>query len=182
MPLNFRLSDLSGNPVSLTTEAFLNANNCLKTNKIRIRIKELKCIQADDGGKSEQIYGGIAISLHDHKGKPQNISDNFLKTIAILTYAKENSPIHLISGTPVTENDPALKDKHFTLTIENLDYRLFIVPTMNEADDFGDDKFITGNGFDFTIRNMLLEGESVKTFEFRHDASQVHLTIGIELI
>lgn len=184
VPLEFRLTNLHGEPVSLVTEAFLDGNNCLKAKKIRIRIKELNCLVADDGGSNEQIYGSVGVMLSDEKGIPKMIGKISGKPfpIASIVYAKENAPIVLYKGKPLTEKDPALKDKHLTLNIGNLDYKLAILPSMKEEDDFTDDDFKTNNKFNMTIRNMLLEGESVKTFEFRDGASKVHLTVGVEPI
>src|SRR5690606_24785598 len=184
VPLEFRLTNLHGETVSLVTEAFLDGNNCLKAKKIRIRIKELNCLVADDGGSNEQIYGSVGVMLSDEKGIPKMIGKINGKPfpIASIVYAKENAPIVLYKGKPLTEKDPALKDKHLTLNIGNLDYKLAILPSMKEEDDFTDDDFKTNNKFNMTIRNMLLEGESVKTFEFRDGASKVHLTVGVEPI
>ncbi|HLV24544.1 MAG TPA: hypothetical protein VKY36_07195 [Moheibacter sp.] len=184
VPLEFRLTNLNGEPISLVTEAFLDGNNCLKSKKIRIRIKELNCLVADDGGTNEQIYGNVGIMLSDEKGVPKMIGKISGKPfpVASIVYAKESSPIYLTKGKPLTEKDPVLKDKYLTLNIKNLDYKLTIMPSMKEEDDFTDDDFKTNNKFNMTIRNMLLEGESIKTFEFRDGASKVHLTVGIEPI
>lgn len=184
VPLEFRLTNLHGKPVSLVTEAFLDGNNCLKSKKIRIRIKELNCLVADDGGTNEQIYGSVGVMLNDEKGVPQMIGKykGIPFPVASIVYAKESSPIYLTKGKPLTEKDPVLKDKYLTLNIKNLDYKLSIIPSMKEEDDFTDDDFKTNNKFNMTIRNMLLEGESIKTFEFRDGASKVHLTVGIEPI
>lgn len=184
VPLEFRLSDLYGQPISLVTEAFLDGNNCLKAKKIRIRIKELNCLVADDGGSNEQLYGSVGVMLFDEKGVPKMIGKNkgIPFPVASIVYAKESAPIVLYKGKPLTEKDPALKDKHITLNIKNLDYKLAIIPSMKEEDDFTDDEFKTNNKFNMSIRNMLLEGESVKTFEFRDGASKVHLTVGVEPI
>ncbi len=184
VPLEFRLTNLHGEPISLVTQAFLDGNNCLKSKKIRIRIKELNCLVADDGGTNEQIYGSVGVMLSTEKGVPKMIGKFAGKPfpIASIVYAKENAPIILYKGKPLTEKDAVLKDKHLTLNIENLDYKLSIIPSMKEEDDFTDDDFKTNNKFNMTIRNMLLEGESVKTFEFRDGKSNVHLTVGVEPI
>lgn len=181
VPLSFRLTTMQGKPVSLKTEPFLNGNYCLKAKKARIRLRELSCLVADDGGNNEQIYGGVTLWLWDDKLKPVPIKGKKQPFVKIV-YANRASPIILYEGQPITDKNPTLKDMYLDVPIQNLDYVITIIPDMKEKDDFGDDVFKTNNKFSMSIRKMLWEGESLKTFEFRHDKSIVHLTVSVEPI
>ncbi|MBK8710865.1 MAG: thiol-activated cytolysin family protein [Niastella sp.] len=185
-PLSFKLTNLNGKPVSIITEAFLNGNKCLDKNKVRVKIKELKCLHSDDGDGTEQVFGSISIYLYNNQ-KKQVATDG--KTIlpfalvnlptAAIVYANENAPLILKEDVAVTEDEPSIKDKYLDLTISNLDMVIELKPGMKEDDEISDDDFKTTNSFKKSIRQMLLDGTNVFTFEFRDDKSVVHLTMEI---
>ena len=55
-----------------------------------------------------------------------------------------------------------------------------VEPIIKEQDDFEDDEFVTDNKLKKKLRQMLIEGQTTTTFEFRHDKSVLQLTIEIE--
>lgn len=201
LPLSYQLTNLRGESISLVSEAFLNGQNCLDKNKIRVKIKELKCINADDKNdeKSEQVYGAVPIFLYNSKkqivgvdGKTRTPGGNHPVIDAVPTYSisygKKDAPLIIIQGInppnrgAFDEKSPALSDKYVDLTISDLDMVLEIKPWLNESDDFSDDEFKRQNNFKMSLRQMLLEGKNYQTFEFTDDASVVHLTVSVEPI
>lgn len=185
-PLSYKLTNLNGKPVSIITEAFLNGNKCLDKNKVRVKIKELKCLKSDDGDGTEQVYGGITVYLYNNQKKVVATDGKTILPDAIvkiptggIVYAKENAPLILKEGVAVTEANPSIKDKYLDITISNLDMIIELKPGMKEDDEISDDDFKTTNSFKKSIRQMLLDGTNIFTFEFRDDKSVVHLTMEI---
>ena len=190
VPLAYSITNLSGTPAGLFTEAFLDEKNCLKTEKIRVQLSSIVLVQDDDGASdgSEQLYGKIAIFLYNDKKKKmladgktelKNIGGIDLPT-GMITYGSEDSPLRVKKVSKFNKEHPALKNKYVDLTIKNLDYSIKLVPGMKEEDDFGDDTFKNQSGiFQTSIRNMLLNGENGKTFYFTHQKSEVMLTVEI---
>lgn len=192
-PISYKLTNLNGNPVSIVTEAFLNGKKCLdKNKKIRVKIKELNCLVSDDGDGTEQVYGSITVYLYNNQKKIVALDGKTVLPDAVvkfptgsIVYAKEDAPLILTAskisqgGTGITDESPALKDKYIDLTISNLDMVIELKPSMKEDDEISDDTFQTTNTFKKSIRQMLLDGTNIFTFEFRDDKSVVHLTMEI---
>ena len=185
VPLSYKVTYMNGEPVSVTSKAFLNGDNCLDKSKVRVRVKSIEVKSADDGGTNEQLYGSVLMYFYTKDGKkvgvdgktaiPEVPSNIFS---AAITYAKEAAPLILGTSGPKEfgVND---QGKYVDLNISNLDMVIEVKPTMKEKDDFGDDTFITDNKMKRSIRKMLIEGSTIQVFEFRHDNSKVLLTVEV---
>jgi len=68
VPLSYKLTYLDGEPVSMISNAFLNGNNCLDKNKIRVRVTKIQCQKIDDNKNNEEIYGSANIALFNTAG------------------------------------------------------------------------------------------------------------------
>ncbi len=186
VPLSYKLTYMNGEPVSMLSKAFLNGSNCLDKKKVRIHIKSVNCVNNDDGGDHEQLYGSVGVYLYNTANKVVTFDGkNVLPNVGavqmatgIIIFAKESAPLNLGTGK-IKEFDFNLQDKHFDVSISSLDMAIQLKPTMKEKDDFGDDTFITDNKFKKTIRQMLIEGSTTAKFEFRHDNSNVEITLEI---
>ncbi len=187
VPLSFKLTSLKGEPVSMITRAFLDGENCLSTQKLRIRISAIDCLQADDGASdmSEQLYGKMAVLLY-HKGKkvmvdgktPIPDAGTAVIPSGFIGYGSVQAPFRVIQGKPrlfsATE-----QGKYIDVQLPDLDMLIELKPSMKEEDDLGDDDLITENKFKKSVRQMLLEGDTDMTFEFRHDKTRVLLLVEI---
>jgi hypothetical protein len=190
VPLSYKVTDLSGKPVSLVAKAFLDGNHCLKSKKVRIRLKDIAVIRADDGqsDRSEQIYGNLIVRLFNESGK-QVLADGTVMPAGAsivpsgsISIAREAAPLRLAQirserdRKRFGEND---QSKSLDVNITSLDMVFQVDPIVKEQDDFGDDTFITDTKLRKTMRRMLIEGSTSTTFEFRHDASLLELTVEI---
>lgn len=187
VPLSFKLTSLKGEPVSMITQAFLDGENCLGTQKIRIRVSAIDCMQADDGASdmSEQLYGKMAVLLY-HKGKkvmvdgktPIPDAGSAVIPSGFIGYGSEEAPYRVIPGKPrlFGANE---QGKYIDVQLPDLDLVIELKPVMKEEDDLGDDDLVTDNKFKKSVRQMLLEGDTGMTFEFRHDKTRVLLLVEI---
>jgi hypothetical protein len=185
VPLSYKLTSLTGTPVSMLTNAFLNGNNCLDAKKVRIRIKNIKCEVADDGDYTEQVYGAVTVLLYDAAGKV--VAADGKKVLpnpgtqvptGFIRYAPESAPLVIRAGG-LKEFTSDQQDKYIDVSISNLDMTIEVKPAMKEKDEISDDVFVTDNKLKKTIRKMLMEGSTTTTFEFRHDKSVMKMTIEI---
>jgi hypothetical protein len=96
-----------------------------------------------------------------------------------ITIAKEEAPLILKQGNPKSfgKNE---QGKYVDVNISSLDMKFEVKPVVKEQDDFEDDTFVTDNKLNKKLRQMLIEGETSTTFEFRDDKSVLKLTIEIE--
>lgn len=190
VPISFTITRLSGSDASLITEAFLDGKNCLNANKVRVKIKEINVKIDDDGAddRSEQLFGQLNVYLYNDAKKLVLLDGKTslpkIKNVeipsGIISYGKEDAPLRVKRGRPLTEDSSALKNKYVDLSIQNLDYEIKLVPVMKEEDDFTDDVFNNQSGnYKKSIRTMLLEGSNVKTFLFTDGKSEVEFTIEI---
>jgi hypothetical protein len=185
VPIAYKLTYLDGKPVSVLSEAFLNANKCLDKTKVRINLSEIVCTVGNDGGNNEQVYGAVKILLYNKDGK-QVMADG--KTVMpvqglelptqSIVYAKENAPLVLYVDRP-KKYDETEQGAYTDINISNLDMVLEVKPWLKEKDDFGDDTFGTQSRLKKSIRQMLIDGTSATTFEFRHDNSVIKLTVKV---
>ena len=187
VPLSYKLTSLTGSPVSMETRAFLNDQYCLDKNKVRVRVKNISCERADDGSdKTEQVYGNVGVYLFN-KSMKQVAADG--KTIipdagvliptGLIIYAKEMAPLVLRQGDKPKEFNTTQQDKYVDLSISSLDMTIEVRPVMKEKDDFSDDVFVTDNKLKKTLRKILMEGSTITVFEFRDGNSIIKLTIEI---
>lgn len=187
VPLAYKVTDLSGTPVSLTANAFLDGNHCLEATKARVRLTQIEVKKADDGGDNEQIYGGVSIRLFNGNGKQVAVDGttempkvgNVTPPSGYITVAKEEAPLILKQGLPKTFGINE-QGKYIDVNLNNLDMTFQVEPIIKEQDDFEDDEFVTDNKLKKKLRQMLIEGQTTTTFEFRHDKSVLQLTIEIE--
>jgi hypothetical protein len=189
VPLSYKLTFMDGKPVSMISQAFLNGNNCLDRNKVRVRVKQLDCVVNDDGSDGEELYGSVPFYLYN-AAKQQVTADgktpmpgvaNLQIPTGVIDFAKENGPVIL---TDIKEKNTKIysindQGKYTDINISNLDMIIELKPWMKEKDDFDDDVFVTDNKFKKTIRQMLIEGDTAPVFEFRHDKSIVRITLEI---
>jgi Thiol-activated cytolysin len=189
VPLTYKLTYLDGKPVSVISEAFLNSDKCLDKNRVRIALKEIKCEVASDNSEgTEQLYGAVAIALYNSAGKQvgvdgktlmPEVAQNLQIPTTTIVYAKDATPLVLKGGgEPKTYAENA-QGSYVDVSISNLDMMIEAKPTMKEKDDFDDDVFGTNDRLKKTLRQMLIEGSTTTTFEFRHENSKVTLTITI---
>jgi hypothetical protein len=189
VPLSYKLTFMDGKPVSMISQAFLNGNNCLDRNKVRVRVKQLDCVVNDDGTDGEELYGSVPFYLYNAAkqqvtvdGKtPMPGAANLQIPTNVIDFAKENSPVILTDSKGKNSKMYNVNDqgKYIDINISNLDMSIELKPWMKEKDDFGDDVFVTDNKFKKTIRQMLIEGDTAPVFEFRHDKSVVLVTLEI---
>jgi len=194
VPLTFTITTLNGIPASLITEAFLDGKNCLKTNNVRVYIKEINAVVIDDGASdvSEQLYGGINIFLYNENKKVVALDGKTeikkVKTFpqlptTYIAYGTEDHPIRVKYNSLYNEQSSVLANKFVDLTVLNLDYQIEIRPGMKEEDDFTDDVLKNQSGnFKMSLRNMLLEGIFSKTFFFNDGKTEIELTVGISAV
>jgi hypothetical protein len=190
VPLSYKVTDLTGKPVSLMAKAFLDGNHCLKSNKVRIRLKDIAVIREDDGqsDRSEQIYGSVFVRVFNEAGRQVLANGavmpagSSLVPSGSITIAKEAAPLRLAQirserdRKRFGEND---QGKSLDVNITSLDMVFQVDPVVKEQDAFGDDTFITDTKLKKSLRRMLIEGSTRSTFEFRHDASLLELTVEI---
>jgi len=176
---------LYGGPLSKLSKAYLDGNNCLDKNQVRIRIRKIECIVADDGGTDEQVYGAVTVLLYNSDKKVVAADGKTVLPDAgvqiptgFIRYAKEEAPLVIQPGKP-KEFAFNHQDKYLDVSISNLDMTIELKPSINEKDNISDDIFITDNKLKKTIRKMLMEGTTINTFEFRHDKSVVNITMEI---
>lgn len=185
VPLAYKVTDLNGAPVSLLSNAFLDGKHCLKSSSARVRLKEMVVLKADDGAsdRSEQIYGSITLRLFNDKGQQVNASGGVMPNVIIPTgvikIASEDQPFRLVESMP-KKFQPNDQGFYLEVKLSSLDMLFNVLPSIKEEDDFGDDTFVTNNKLSKTLRQMLIEGSTSTTFEFRHDKSLLALTVEIE--
>lgn len=184
-PLSYSIQNLNGQPVSMVTTAFLNSNNCLDKQKIRIHLNSLECVKPDDGDEDEEVFGGVGIKLYNKQGK-QVMFDG--KTVipdagismwtSYIKYGSEDGPIVLMAGQK-KEFDPTKQNNYIDINIDNLDMKLEIIPNMTEDDAIANDVFNLDGSLKQTIRQMIIEGNMHPVFEFHHEKSVWKLYIDI---
>jgi hypothetical protein len=182
VPMAYKMTYLDGTPVSLVSEAFLNGNNCLDKNNIKVRLTKIECKKADDNKQNEEVYGGANIFLFNEKniqvmgdGKtPAPAGINF--PTGSVTVAIKDAPIVLNEGGQ-KEYGLYTQGKYVEFLIANLDFDIQIKPFLKEKDNGfnADDSFITDNIFKKSLRSMLLEGSNTPVFEFRRKNTVITL-------
>ena len=187
VPLSYKVTDLQGTPVSLLANAFLDGNHCLDAKKARVRVTNIEVKKADDGSDNEQIYGGVSLRLFNEQGKQVAIDGKTELTkvgsvqvpTGYITIAKEDAP-HILKRGLAKTFEITDQGKYIDVVLTSLDMTFQVEPVIKEKDDFGDDEFMTDNKLKKKLRQMLIEGQTATTFEFRHDKSVLLLTIEIE--
>lgn len=185
VPLSYKVTDLNGTPVSLLSKAFLDGKHCLKSSSARLRLKQMVVIKEDDNepDRSEQIYGSIILRLFNEKGQQVSANGGVMPSgivpTGVISIASENQPYRLVESKPKIFN-PNEQGFYINVKLTSLDMVFNVVPLIKEEDDFGDDTFVTNNKLNKSLRQMLVEGSTSTTFEFRHDASLLALTVEIE--
>lgn len=185
VPLSYKVSDLNGNPVSLTANAFLNSENCLRSGKMRVWLRSLTVVKANDGNDTEEIYGSLNINLYNPQGKllsadgitPQPVLFSGAPALPsyALTVASKTNPKELRQGV-LWEPE----QRYVDINVSNLNNRLQILPSIKEEDNISDDTFTTDDKFNLKLRTMLLEGRTRQIFELRDGGSELQLDIEIE--
>jgi Thiol-activated cytolysin len=181
VPLAFKMTYMDGVPVSQVTNAFLDGKNCLKAEKVRVRIKSIECKKVDDSKNNEELYGSVAITMFNAYGMPvatdgkTNLMPTQMPT-GSFNFGSKDVPINLNQGE-VKEYSETEQGKYKDLYISNLDMLFVVLPQVHEKDNgFNkDDDYITENKLSRTLRQMLLEGSTNQTFEFRRKGSVVLL-------
>lgn len=184
VPLAYKLTYLDGEPVSLISNAFLNGNNCLDNNRMKIRVSKVECVKVDDNKQSEEIYGSASIYYYNTDGKlvapdgktvlpvPPGISMKI--PVATFTYGTKEAPIVLNLGKNSTKvYDAYQQGKYVDVTLSNLDMKIEIKPVVHEKDNVfnADDDYITEDRMYKTMREILLTGSNTPVFEFRRKNS-----------
>lgn len=185
VPLSFKLTYMDGDLVSLVSNAYLDGKNCLDATKAKVRLKSIECKQADDSKKNEEIYGSAKINMYNTQNQvmlangitpaPPSIPTG---TIA---FGSKDVPINLAEGKSKVY-DVNEQGKYIEMLIDNLDTKFEIVPFVHEKDNGfnGDDDYTTENRLKKTLRQMLMEGTTSQTFEFRRKGSV--LLVNFEII
>jgi hypothetical protein len=179
VPLSYKLTDLSGKPVSLSSTAFLNGNNCVKSETAKIRIKSIELLDSR-GDRDRKLYGEIIIKLSangqpvNHAIQPMNPALNFKAELA----PKSNPET-------ITQN----KSKEFVLTdqkrgldirLPHLDILIEVIPNITRQKNNAPDlQLQTNNVMKKTVRRMLLDGTSEQVFELNANDTKILLTVEI---
>jgi hypothetical protein len=181
VPLAYKMIYMDGQLVSLVSNAFLNGKNCLTADKVRIRIKSIECKKVDDSKNNEELYGSVAITMFNSYGLP--IAADGKTTLmptqiptGSFSFGSKDAPINLKHGE-VKDFEETEQGKYKDIYISNLDMLFVVLPQVNEKDNVfnKDDEYITENKLSRTLRQMLLEGSTNQTFEFRRKGSVVLL-------
>jgi hypothetical protein len=179
VPLSYKLTYLDGEPVSMISNAFLNGNNCLDKNKIRIRVTKIECKQIDDNKNNEEIYGSANIALYNTSNKlvapdGKTLLPMPMTSTGAVSYGSKDAPLVIQAGTDKAKNfDINQQGKYFDVLISSLDMAIAITPFVHEKDNVlnKDDDYITQDRMRKTLRQMLTEGSTTPVFEFRRKNS-----------
>jgi hypothetical protein len=175
VPLSYKLTYLDGAIASLTSTAFLDGDNCLDQDKVRIRIKSIECKKVDDNKNSEELYGSAVFKMYNTNGQvllsnatpaPPTIPSGRI------SFGSKDAPINLLEGRSKTYRIDE-QDKYVDMSFSNLDFQFEILPFLHEKDNGlnADDTYITENRMKRTLRQMLIEGTTSQAFEFRRKGS-----------
>jgi hypothetical protein len=170
VPLSYTLTYLDGSPVSLVTESFLNGRNCLKSDTIRVLLKEVK-LQKTDNDKPQEIYGGAKIKI---------FGENDQKPAAngTVTFAAKETPLELKPGQSKSYG-PNDQPRYFEFKISDLDTVIEISPFMSEKDSLNDDEFSTNDKFKKSVRQILTEATTTQGFELQTKQTNTKLVFEI---
>jgi len=188
-PLSYKAADLSGAPVSLLTNAFLDGQHCLKSPKARVYISEIKIAQAENHhhDASEEIYGSVNLHLYNALGRKvyrngQSIESSqgpCMTPTATMIVARQDAPLKLCEGKPESFGI-ADAEKYIDIDITSLDMTFHFEPIIKEKVATGDRTFAINPESNKNLRQMLLEGSTATTFQCRHESCLLELTVNIE--
>lgn len=170
VPLSYTLTYLDGSPVSLVTESFLNGRNCLKSDSIRVLMKEVK-LQKTDNDKPQEIYGGAKIKIFEpNSDKPDSNGT--------VTFASKETPLELKPGQSKNYG-PNDQPRYFDFKVTDLDTVIEISPFMSEKDSLKDDEFSTNDKFKKSLRQILTEATTTQSFELQTKQTNTKLVFEI---
>lgn len=185
VPLSYKLTYMDGDLVSLVSNAYLDGKNCLDATKAKVRLKSIECKQADDSKKNEEIYGTAKINMYNTQNQVMLANGITPAPPSIptgtISFGSKDVPINLAEGKSKVY-DVNEQGKYIEMLISNLDTKFEIVPFVHEKDNGfnGDDDYTTENRLKKTLRQMLMEGTTSQTFEFRRKGSV--LLVNFEII
>jgi Thiol-activated cytolysin len=177
VPLAYIMTYMDGVKVSQVTNAFLDGNNCLEAEKVRVRIKSIECKKVDDSKKNEELYGSAIIKMYNTQGQVLLVNGAPAPPIVptgTFSFGSKEVPI-ILRPTGKKEYDSNEQGKYLDMVIAELDSKFEIIPTVYEKDNgFNkDDEYTTENILKKTLRQMLMEGTTSQSFEFRRKGSVV---------
>jgi hypothetical protein len=183
VPLSFKLTYLDGTLASLVSNAYLDGKNCLEADKARVRLKSIECKKVDDNKGSEEIYGSASINLFNAQNKVLMANGAVAPPLiptGIIGFGTKDAPINFTQGK-IKSYDVNEQGKYLDVVISDLDSKFEILPMVKEKDNGfnSDDQYITENRLKKTLRQMLLEGTTSQTFEFRRKESVLLVTFEI---
>ncbi len=188
VPVSFRISDLQGKPVCLKTEVFIRQKNGLGSRKIRVSIKSITLLPAEDSVLSyEQLSGCICIYIYNDKNRVM-LADgkempSYLQSInpptTRIRFTDGEQPLVLKPGATLDHSSSVLNCKPVSLAVDNLHYRIKIYPTGSNGDGLTGPLGKRSDSFDKTVRELIQEGILEKTLFFNEGNSQVEVTVNI---
>lgn len=188
VPVSFRISDLQGKPVGLKTEVLIRQKNSLPTRKIRVSIKSITLLPAEDSLISyEELSGCICIYVYNDKNRVM-LSDgkempSYLESLNPPTirirYGNADLPLRLKPGTTLNQSSSVLNSKPVNLSVDNLQYRIKIYPSGSKGEGITSQQDKRHDSFDKTVGQIIQEGILEKTLFFNEGNSQVEVTVNI---
>lgn len=171
VPLSYMLTDLNGNPVSMTSFANFRGKNCVDQNKIKINVSSLQVTNSKNPNKVDKIFGSVDVRLFNGNQlvaadgiSPLPPTFNFTRQIKIAT---KEDPFFMSNQGEDGEGTRNL-NLNTELKFPTLDLRLQIIPKITEKrNNAADLDFVTDEKFNMSIRNMLINGEGNMVFDFR---------------